>query len=744
MRRNCFTILFCATLASSAATAQVTIPLQDNWQPPDNSWTRIAPATYQMSDTEKDGVIQIVNKHNVTIDGDSVFVHGTGLAGYFISIINSDSVTIRNFGSADGFFYAVNARNSQHVAIMNCTFSNNRKDSLGYINVWTDVDQALGGGVLMDSCSWSRIQGTTMKNSNDGVALYHCDSITIDNNDLSWNTSFGVRMFWTNRSWIHHNDCSHTNRLTDQSDCGAILLIVSNQNRVEYNDVTYSGDGIFLGQYGFHSIPNNNYFAYNDGSYSPHNAFEATFASGNVFKHNRANHSDYGFWLGYSFNTIVDSNEIMNNQTAGIAVDRGFHNRIRFDTIAGNPTGIWLWEGDPIPGYTSWNSNDYDIEGCILTENGTAVSSSNTEDLMMLDDSVAYNANGVHLDGSAAGTMINECRFDRNILFHIENGSPADIQAENNWYSVGDTVLIEAKIFDKEDNPNVGTVFWKPFHPGPTPVIHYRAPVDLAEPPAIWSVYASDGRSSALSWDSVDRKTGNASLKLVTQSGFDVTIHYWPETHAVASWDISGATSLTVWLKTANVHPFQANSVRIGNESGGYFSYDAPASILTNTQGVWRQYVIPLGGDATWQRSVVGNVSLSNISYVELHADTWDAGFTLWIDGLSFDQPQDVALQSAKPRAYSLSQSYPNPFNPATTIRYELPVTSYVALRVYDALGRQIAELADGLVTAGVHSVTFTSAQLSSGVYLYRLEARPLAGGQVGSFSATKKMILLH
>ncbi len=186
--------------------------------------------------------------------------------------------------------------------------------------------------------------------SNDGVALYHCSTMTIAHNDLSRNTAYAVRMFYTDSSVILGNNGSHSYRENPvNSDAGALLMIISNANRVEGNDFTYSSDGVFLGQYGYSKTPNNNLFLENDCSYSPHNAFEATFAAGNIFRKNKANYSGYGFWLGYASRTIVDSNEIIGNReqlsvgTAGIAIDRGYNTIIRHNRIDDNTTGILLW-----------------------------------------------------------------------------------------------------------------------------------------------------------------------------------------------------------------------------------------------------------------------------------------------------------------------------------------------------------------------------------------------------------------
>jgi hypothetical protein len=87
------------------------------------------------------------------------------------------------------------------------------------------------------------------------------------------------------------------------------------------------------------------------------------------------------------------------------------------------------------------------------------------------------------------------------------------------------------------------------------------------------------------------------------------------------------------------------------------------------------------------------------------------------------------------PVSYSLSQNFPNPFNPTTAISYLLPANSHVMIKVYNVLGREVATLVNENKQAGNYSVKFDGNKLVSGIYFYRMEA--------GTFSQTKKLLLL-
>ncbi len=108
------------------------------------------------------------------------------------------------------------------------------------------------------------------------------------------------------------------------------------------------------------------------------------------------------------------------------------------------------------------------------------------------------------------------------------------------------------------------------------------------------------------------------------------------------------------------------------------------------------------------------------------------------VTGITVIKNENVTLVSQVsviPTTFSLSQNYPNPFNPATVISYQLAVNSFVTVRVYDELGREVSRLVNGNQSAGSHSVRWDGANFSSGVYFYELNA--------GDFHDVKKMVLM-
>jgi len=119
--------------------------------------------------------------------------------------------------------------------------------------------------------------------------------------------------------------------------------------------------------------------------------------------------------------------------------------------------------------------------------------------------------------------------------------------------------------------------------------------------------------------------------------------------------------------------------------------------------------------------------------FTEIHENN-NKGFNILGQG-AVDLPTDSRTERTIPTGYELHQSYPNPFNPSTTIPYSLPENANVLLEVYNILGQRVAVLVDADQPAGNHEAVFNATHFASGLYLYRITA--------GSFTASKRMLLV-
>jgi len=161
---------------------------------------------------------------------------------------------------------------------------------------------------------------------------------------------------------------------------GFIAVGGSSRNVFRRNAARLGGDGFFLAGLGPDGAPNgcdNNLFEENDGSLSPNIAFEATFCRGNVFRRNYADRSNFGFWLGYSAETLIEESRMVMNRQAGVAVENGRACRVIGSTFHANGHGVLLWSrhvdqfAEAFPDRLT--SSDWQIEGNVMTRNGKGI-----------------------------------------------------------------------------------------------------------------------------------------------------------------------------------------------------------------------------------------------------------------------------------------------------------------------------------------------------------------------------------
>jgi hypothetical protein len=165
---------------------------------------------------------------------------------------------------------------------------------------------------------------------------------------------------------------------------------------------------------------------------------------------------------------------------------------------------------------------------------------------------------------------------------------------------------------------------------------------------------------------------------------------------------------------------------------------------------------LTLPGGATYQalrlkvdrRSTVNSHTNHTISYLFITnngvsvnvspADTLQPNSgTININDVGWDSPTLTAVKStdALPTGFILMQNYPNPFNPTTKIKFGLPENAFTTLKIYDMLGREVKTLVSAEMTTGFHEVEFNANDLSSGIYMYKLQSN--------NFTDVKKLILI-
>ena len=122
---------------------------------------------------------------------------------------------------------------------------------------------------------------------------------------------------------------------------------------------------------------------------------------------------------------------------------------------------------------------------------------------------------------------------------------------------------------------------------------------------------------------------------------------------------------------------------------------------------------------------VLGN----GLSELQINPDTMETIYK----GITVGLPEED--KNSVPVSYFLAQNYPNPFNPTTKISYAIPKKSFVTIKIFDVLGKEVFQLVNQEKSAGKYEAGFDASAFSTGVYFYKIQA--------GDFVETKKMILL-
>jgi len=341
-----------------------------------------------------------VTTDGVTLDLSGCFVDGTDFTGVGIHIHDCANVTIRG-GVIRGFYEGIRAENVRNLRIEDCVVTDNcNPQGVGWLpDAHQPNEEGYGGGIYLLNASDSMISRCLVTGNFNGIDLVQCSRVTISETDASHCSNVGIHLLSSSHCTIEKCSAEHCIRYTDRfwndtaDSAGILIEEFSHHNRIIDNSLRYSGDGLFIRANNRHSS-DHNYIARNDGSHSPNNAFEAVFSSGNVFEENIADASNYGFWLGYSSQTVVRGNRIRSNRLDGIAIEHGSENLIERNDISANRNGVRLWWApsdlgdDPSSGYVIRTNR-------ISESRGHAISITDTTDVTLSSNELRDNRGDV-------------------------------------------------------------------------------------------------------------------------------------------------------------------------------------------------------------------------------------------------------------------------------------------------------------------------------------------------------------
>jgi parallel beta-helix repeat protein len=337
---------------------------------------RICPGRYRIADPDERGVIVVVSAGTrvdltgvTLVSGDTLPERFTGRG---VTATNVDNVTVTG-GTIRGYRFGIRIEGGRGHRIVGADVSGSRAQRLlstsdeYHEGDWLDLFrpetfEGYGSGIYLRGTDGASVTGITARGAQNGIGLFAARGSYLADNDVSGNTGWGIHLWRSSHNTIVRNQAHHNVRCegdTYRRGCDSAALLLreqSDSNVIADNDLSRSGDGFFLSGHRPRVRPSvGNLVIRNDATGAYHNAFESTFSWGNSFIDNRADSSDYGFWLGYSSGNLVRGNTIIGSRTAAIAIEHGSDNTLSANVMIGGAVGIRLFApnagAEPSRGY---------------------------------------------------------------------------------------------------------------------------------------------------------------------------------------------------------------------------------------------------------------------------------------------------------------------------------------------------------------------------------------------------------
>ena len=333
-----------------------------------------------------------VGASGITLDGSGALLVGKDHEGVGIRAEGRSNIVIKNLRLRD-YHHGIAVKDGSGITISNnhITATAEVPPNTIFLDIWRGPENPYGGAILLWNVSKSTVSDNRIQHQQNGLLTYHCRRLTVRANQANYNSGFGIHLYQTCDSLFEENSADYCCRFEPREGgrhyghmgadaTGFLAVHGSSRNTFRRNTARMGGDGFFLAGLspsGEKLGCDENLFEENDGSLSPNIAFEATFCRGNVFRDNYADRCNYGFWLGFSWDTVIEGNRMVMNRQAGIGVENGHGMQVRGNTFQANGHGLLIWSrrvdrfAELFPG--SLTSYDWTVESNTLTRNGKGI-----------------------------------------------------------------------------------------------------------------------------------------------------------------------------------------------------------------------------------------------------------------------------------------------------------------------------------------------------------------------------------
>ena len=578
-------------------------------------------------------------------------------------------------------------------------------------------------GIELKNKAFSKIvHNSICNNKSDGINFYNYAGggggpVTIDSNTVTNNSGLGINMF---------------------HDLNGINAIVT------HNMVSNNGGGISTTMYGTVTVSGNTV----DDNYG--RAFYARGASTFNVENNIFSGNQSGLDIEYGSFTVT-GNVISGNRGDAIYINQCGDYLLENNLISGNK-GVALSSN-------IYNSATYMIKNNTITQNNLKMASPG--------DSILSSNCTVIIENNVSA-VLNDNNFSKNgglyDVYDAQSSGKAPLDVTNNWWGTTSDADIQNRIYDFNDDGNMGFVNYSPYlnapstaGPGflylvtanpPSPVgiqtdtitLLFSKSMDTTVTPAI-ALIDSSGTDYPVNkntrWLDSSRYKATININEMFRNGYYVIEVKGAKDKTGFSVPRDTINRLIVYTAGSAARELRAtsqvNRVRLSwNRSGilnllGYNVYRSSTS-GKNYQRINHSIVV----DTLFVDSLFSTSGTYYYVYTILDGSFRESGYS---NAVSASVVTGVSNGQQIPTEFALHQNYPNPFNPSTTIRFDIPKHSRVKLEIYNVLGQRIVEILNSEVEAGYFEKVWNAGCLASGIYFYRLQA--------GEFEQTKKLLLM-